>query len=102
MGATTYGRITADGQYHEHTVGSGVSTVESGVFMQLDAVGGSWGGGTVILQYFAQDGVWRELFGNSYTSDSSEKVSVPNGVRVRPKMSGSTAPDLFYQLTSME
>lgn len=97
MGITVSGTLAADGDGTAHLVSSNDDVV-SGVFLHTN---GTWGGGTLIVEFESDDGTWRSLVDASFTADTSKQIIVPNGLNVRVSLSGATTPSLFYQLSSM-
>ena len=97
MGITVSGTLAADGEGSEHLVSSNESEI-GGLFLHTN---GTWGGGTLVVQFESDDGTRRAITDASFTADTSKQIMVPNGLNVRVSLSGATSPSLFYQISSM-
>ena len=94
---TGYGTLAADGATTE---------VACRGWATLTAQG-TWGGGTITWQYKGLDGTWRTILAGTdnitaqaYTADNMLNVFFGSGVRIRGTVSGSTTPDLDWQIMS--
>ena len=63
------------------------------------AVSGTWGGGTITLQYNV-NGTWKPIPNeDTYTADFSVVISAGYEVEVRGALTGATSPDLDWTLS---
>lgn len=93
------GTLTADGQTEECAIRGGGQAYVRGA--------NNFGGGTLQIQVYDSDGVWRALFndqGNAieYTAPFSDLIELPSGQIIRGTLSGSIAPNLVYTLDSFD
>lgn len=58
---------------------------------------GSFGGGTLTIQFLAADDTWKSISNASFTSSTDNLVLLPPSTRIRVVLTGATAPDLYYQ-----
>ena len=65
---------------------------------------GDFGSGTITWQTLGDDGSYHAVANGAFTADADKVFSFPDDVKVRIKgvLSGSTSPDLYYQVSARE
>ncbi len=83
--------FTADGNSPEYRVHGGELHVH---------VSGTFGSGTVKIQFVADNGVYKDIAGAAWTAAADELIDLGNqqSYTVRAVLSGSTAPSLFLNM----
>jgi len=97
MSRTKSGTLTANGSSSIHVVATN-QEVLNGAFLHLD---GTFGGGTVQVEFYGADDTWHDLAEGSFTSTASEQLIIANGIKIRLTLSGATSPSLYYQISDM-
>lgn len=69
----------------------------SGFYLHLS---GTFGGGTVNVQFQGADGTWRNLTGVSKSAAADNFIFVPNETNYRLNLSGATSPSIYYQISA--
>jgi len=97
--ADVSGTFTVDGNSDEITFKHS-RDASPGIYVHFDTNGGgTFGGGTIQLQFKNSDGVFKDFAGAAYTDDTDKLVSVPRNTTIRAVLSGSTSPSIYWQLT---
>lgn len=58
---------------------------------------GNFGGGSIQWNFWGQDGQWHPLANGAHIADHDVSVPVKGRMRVRPTLSGSAAPSIYYE-----
>lgn len=65
----------------------------------LAVVSGTWGGGTLALQYYSRGAsTWLPFPGAVWDADTATEVRVPAGSEVRAVLAGATSPSLHVEI----
>lgn len=64
---------------------------------------GDFGGGLIEIEVLLGDGsTWQALEWHTYATDFSKRVELGDGMKARLTLSGSTSPDVDYEIVSKE
>lgn len=84
----SYGTLAADGA-------TTPESVQGYVWLHTQ---GTFGGGTLTLQYLSGDGTYRPITPSAVTAAGDYFVSLPGPAQVRVSLAGAIAPSLFYEI----
>lgn len=90
--ATVSGTFSADGASSELFVEPHIAA--TGVFVVIN---GTFGSGTAALQLLCADDTWRDI--QTWTANAATRVTIPTNSYTRLNLTGSTTPNIFYQLS---
>lgn len=69
----------------------------SGIFLHLS---GTFGSGTVKLQFQGNDGTWRDVTTVSYTAATDKYITLPAERNYRLNLSGATSPSIYFEIAA--
>jgi hypothetical protein len=90
------GTLSANGNSSQFFF-TGRSDSLNGFYIHLS---GTFGGGTINVQFQGADGTWRSLSGVSQTAAADKFIMVPNEKNYRLNLSGATGATIYYELSA--
>lgn len=57
---------------------------------------GTFGGGTLTVQFLDEAGTWRSITNAAFTSAADKVIDCPYAMDLRGNLSGSAGPSIFY------
>ena len=59
---------------------------------------GTFGSGTIVVQYLASDGTWRPIPSTALSVDGDKLITLTQPAKVRVSLSGATTPSIFWEI----
>lgn len=93
---TLFGTLSADGNTSTILFTSRKDEL-SGFYVHLS---GTFGGGTVSIQFMGADGQWHTFAGSGLTEASDKYFLCPNEKQIRLNLAGATGASIYYELNA--
>ena len=93
----TSGTISADGSTDAITVEESNNNCVSQIWLHLS---GTFGSGTVTLEFYAEDSSWKAMSNASFTAAIDKDIPFPADTDLRLTTTGSTTPSIYWQISS--
>lgn len=89
--------LTANGNGFEAIFSSGDSANDRELIVHCS---GTFGGGTLQLQFRANNSTWKDLSNAAFTGNADKVITLPGNTEIRAVLSGATSPSIFYQYST--